>query len=106
MQLLIARDTVILRYGRVDRAAHFHRRTNVGALARILLTRENRGAGRGERRGGWGQPRGVVDEDVTVFVTRGHCMTHPMPRMGGGRIDGASGLVILVLLVPFSLCHM
>jgi hypothetical protein len=75
----------------VDRAAHFHRRTIAGALARILLTGENLGAGRGERRGGWVNPLGVGDEDVTVFVTRGHCMTYPMPRMGCGRIDGASG---------------
>ena len=51
-------------------------------------------------------PLGVGDEDVTVFVTRGHCMTYPMPRMGRGRIDGASGLVILMLLVPFGLCHL
>ena len=29
-----------------------------------------------------------------------------MPRMGCGRFDGASGLVILVLLVPFGLCHL
>jgi hypothetical protein len=34
---------VILRNGRVDRAAHFHRRTKVGALAGILLTCENLG---------------------------------------------------------------
>jgi hypothetical protein len=41
-----------------------------------------------------------------VLVIGGHCMTYPMPRMGRGRIDGASGLVILVLLVPFGLCHL
>src|SRR5271155_1122044 len=102
----MAGDTVILRNGRVDRAAHFRRRTKVAALARILRTRENLGPGRDERRGGWVYPLGVGDEDVTVFVTRGHCMTYPMPRMGGRRIDGASGLVILVLFVPFDLCHL
>jgi hypothetical protein len=53
----------------MNRAAHFYRRTKVGALVRILLTRENLGIGRGKRRGRWVNPFVVGDEDVTVFVT-------------------------------------
>jgi hypothetical protein len=31
--------------------------------------------------GGWVNPLSGGDEDVTVFVTRSHCVTYPMPRM-------------------------
>jgi hypothetical protein len=72
----------ILRDGRVDRAAHLHRGANVGSVARILLVRKNLGLGRGKRRGGRVNPLRVGDEDVTVFVPCGHCMTYgpPLPE--------------------------
>jgi hypothetical protein len=36
------------------------------------------------------QALGVGDQDVTVFVTRGHCMTYPMPRMDVPHLQSAS----------------